>query len=169
MKKTVWDKLRSVAIYSLLAALLYFALRNAPLTEIWAALRRLQGWQLLALLGLNGVIYSFITLRWQLIIRAEKQDVRFLPLLAARVAAFGVSYFTPGPQVGGEPVQVLYLQRNYGLTYVRAVSTVVMDKLLEFLAGFVLLGFGLTAVFQAGIFSTSAGGSLAALGGLVLL
>jgi uncharacterized protein (TIRG00374 family) len=169
MKKPFWGRLRSVVVYSLLAALLYFALRNAPLTEIWAALRRLQGWQLLALLGLNVVIYSFITLRWWLIVRAEKKGVRFLPLLVARVAAFGVSYFTPGPQVGGEPVQVLYLQRNYGLTYVRAASTVVMDKLLEFLAGFVLLGFGLTAVIQAGIFSANASGSLAALSGLVLL
>ncbi len=170
---SLWERgrvrVRSVLIYSLLAALLYFALRNAPLVEIWAMLRRLKGWQLLALLGLNVIIYSFITLRWWLIIRAEKQSVRFLPLLVARVAAFGVSYFTPGPQVGGEPVQVLYLQRNYGLTYVRAASTVVMDKLLEFLAGFVMLGFGLTAVFQAGIFSTSASGSLAALSGLVLL
>jgi hypothetical protein len=139
------------------------------LEETWAMLRRLQGWQILALLGLNVVIYSFITLRWWLIIRAEKKGVRFLPLLAARVSAFGVSYFTPGPQVGGEPIQVLYLQRNYGLTYVRAVSTVVMDKLLEFLAGFVLLGFGLMAVIQAGIFSASGGGSFAALGGLGLL
>jgi hypothetical protein len=169
MKMTVWKKLRLIAVYSLLAALLYFALRNAPLIEIWAMLRRLQGWQILALLGLNVVIYSFITLRWWLIIRAEKKGVRFLPLLAARVSAFGVSYFTPGPQVGGEPIQVLYLQRNYGLTYVRAVSTVVMDKLLEFLAGFVLLGFGLMAVIQAGIFSASGGGSFAALGGLGLL
>jgi glycosyltransferase 2 family protein len=169
MKKFLWGRLRSVAVYSLLAALLYFALRNAPLTEIWAALRRLQGWQLLVLLGLNIVIYSFITLRWWLIVRAEKRDVSFFPLLATRVAVFGVSYFTLGPQVGGEPLQVLYLQRNYGMTYTRATSTVVMDKLLEFLANFFLLGFGLTAILQAGILSASGNGSIASLVGLVLL
>ena len=44
-----------------------------------------------------------------------------------------------------------------------------MDKLLEFLANFVLLGFGLTAIIQAGIFSASGNGSLASLGGLVIL
>jgi len=167
--KAVWVRVRPVLTYSLLAALLYFALRNAPLTEIWVTLQKLQLWQIPVLFGLNIVIYFFITLRWWLIIRAEKKVVRFFPLFAARIAAFGVSYFTPGPQVGGEPVQVLYLQRNYGLTYVRAASTVVVDKLLEFLAGFVLLGFGLTAIFQAGIFPTSGSGSLAALSGLVLL
>jgi hypothetical protein len=169
VKKTFWEKARPIATYSLLAALLYFALRNAPLTEIWGTLRKLHLWQISALFGLNVLIYTLITLRWWLIVRAEKKDVSFLPLLATRVAVFGVSYFTLGPQVGGEPLQVLYLQRNYGMTYTRATSTVVMDKLLEFLANFVLLGFGLTAIIQAGFFSTSGNGSLASLGGLVIL
>ena len=169
MKKTLWQKARPFLTYSLLAALLYFALRNAPLNEIWETLRKLQGWQILILLGLNVIIYVLITLRWWLIVRAEKRDVSFLPLLATRVAVFGVSYFTLGPQVGGEPLQVLYLQRNYGMTYTRATSTVVMDKLLEFLANFLLLGFGLTAIIQAGIFSANGNGSILSLSGLVLL
>jgi uncharacterized protein (TIRG00374 family) len=156
-------------MYSLLAALLYFALRNAPLTEIWEALRKLQVWQISILLGLNVLIYVFISLRWWLIVRAEKKDVSFFPLLATRVAVFGVSYFTLGPQVGGEPLQVLYLQRNYGMTYTRATSTVVMDKLLEFLANFILLGVGLTAILQAGMFAAGGRGSMFSLAGLVSL
>jgi uncharacterized protein (TIRG00374 family) len=160
---------RPIATYSLLAALLYFALRNAPLTEIGETLRKLQLWQIFALLGLNIVIYTFITLRWWLIVRAENKSVSFLPLVAARVAVFGVSYFTLGPQVGGEPLQVLHLQRNYGMTYTRATSTVVMDKLLEFLANFMLLGFGLTAVIQAGFLPASGQSSLASFGGLIFL
>jgi uncharacterized protein (TIRG00374 family) len=169
VKKTLWQKARPFLTYSLLAALLYFALRNAPLTEIWEALRKLQVWQISILLGLNILIYALISLRWWLIVHAEKKDVSFFPLLATRVAVFGVSYFTLGPQVGGEPLQVLYLQRNYGMTYTRATSTVVMDKLLEFLANFILLGFGLTAIIQAGIFSANENGSILSLGGLVLL
>ena len=146
---------RPIAVYSLLAILLYFALRNAPLTDIWGTLRKLHLWQIFALLGLNVIIYILVTLRWWLIVHAEKRDISFLPLLAARVAVFGVSYFTFGPQVGGEPLQVLVLQRNYGMTYTRATSTVVMDKLLEFLANLVLLGVGLTAIVRAGIFSAN--------------
>ena len=169
MKKTFRNRLRPIAVYSLLAALLYFALRNAPLTEIRETLCRLQFWQISILLGLNILIYTFIAFRWWLIVRAEKRDVSFVPLLATRVAVFGVSYFTLGPQVGGEPLQVLYLQRNYGMTYTRATSTVVVDKLLEFLANFVLIGFGLTAIIQAGIFSADGNGSFASLVGLVFL
>jgi glycosyltransferase 2 family protein len=169
VKKTLWQKARPFLTYSLLVALLYFALRNAPLAEIWETLRKLHVWQILLLLGLNILIYVLISLRWWLIVHAEKRDVAFFPLLATRVAVFGVSYFTLGPQVGGEPLQVLYLQRNYGMTYTRATSTVVMDKLLEFLANFFLLGFGLTAIIQAEIFSANGNGSLVSLGGLVLL
>jgi uncharacterized protein (TIRG00374 family) len=163
------NRFTRVLWFLILAGLLYFALRNAPLIQIWNTLRKLQVWQIFALFGLNIVIYILIALRWWLIVHAENKVVYFLPLLATRVAVFGVSYFTLGPQVGGEPLQVLYLQRNYGMTYTRATSTVVMDKLLEFLANFVLLGVGITAIIQAGIFSANEYGSLASLGGLIIL
>lgn len=138
-----------------LASLLYFALRNAPLREIWYTVNQLKLWQLAALVLINVIIYLFITLRWWIILRAEKKTIAFLPLVLVRIAVFGVSYFTLGPQVGGEPLQVLYLQRKYGMTCTRATSTVIMDKLLEFLANFFLLVFGSMAVLQAGILSSN--------------
>jgi uncharacterized protein (TIRG00374 family) len=155
--------LRLVAIYAILAALLYFALRKAPLHEILSALHQLQPWQIVILVLINVMIYMLITLRWWIIIRAERKTIAYLPLVLVRVAVFGVSYFTLGPQVGGEPLQVLYLQRKYGMTYTRATSTVIMDKLLEFLANFFLLVFGVMAVFQAGILSTNGSRSLVSL------
>ncbi len=146
-----WKKtlLRS-GLFLLLGALLYWAFKNAPLADIWNTIRRLQAWQLAVLAVLNAVIYTLITLRWWIIVRAEARSVPFAALLAARLAVFGVSYFTLGPQVGGEPLQVLALQRGQGLTYTRATASVLMDKLLEFLVNFLLLAFGLAAVLRAG-------------------
>jgi uncharacterized protein (TIRG00374 family) len=161
--------LRSIGAYVILALLLYFALREAPLTDIWSSLKQLRAWQLVALLGLNLAIYVLITLRWWLILTAAKREFPFLPLLGVRVSVFGLSYFTLGPQVGGEPLQVLYAQRKYGMSYTRATSTVVMDKLLEFLANFVLLGFGLTGILEAGILSTNGNKPLVGLIGLAIL
>ena len=109
-------------LFLLLGSLLYWALRNAPLSEIAGTIRRLQPWQLVALALLNTLIYLLITLRWWIIVRAEAKSVPFLPLLAARVVVFGVSYFTLGPQVGGEPLQVLALHRRYGLSFARAMD-----------------------------------------------
>jgi hypothetical protein len=149
--------------------LLYLALRNAPLTEIFQTLKQLRIWQVAILLLVNVLIYALITLRWWIIVRAESKSLPYLPLVAVRLAVFGVSYFTLGPQVGGEPLQVLYLQRKYGITYTRATASVLMDKLLEFLANFFLLAVGLTSVLQAGIISTNGGSSLLSLSGLIIL
>ena len=149
----------------LLAGLLAWAFRNAPLAQIWETLRRLQVWQLLVLLLLNGLIYLLVSLRWWIIVRAQARQVPFWPLLGVRIAVFGVSYFTLGPQVGGEPLQVLALQRRHGLTYSRASASVLLDKLLEFLVNFLLLALGLQAVLRAGLLV----GSGPQLAGAVLL
>lgn len=154
---------RTFAIYPVLIPLLYFALRNAPLADIWTAVQRLTLWQIAILIVINVSIYLLITLRWWIIVRAGNKTISYFPLVLIRVAVFGISYFTLGPQVGGEPLQVLYLQRKYGMTYTRATSTVIMDKLLEFLANFFLLVIGLTAIVQAGILSTNASGPLVSL------
>ena len=155
--------IRSFVLYPILIALLYFALRNAPLAEIWNAVSRLTFQQIAILVIINIAIYMLITLRWWIIVRAGDRSISYLPLVFVRVAVFGISYFTLGPQVGGEPLQVLYLQRNYGMTFTRATSTVIMDKLLEFLANFFLLVIGLTAILQAGILSTNGSNPLVSL------
>ena len=161
--------LRYAAIYAVLAVLLYFALRNAPLDEIWMTLRQLRTWQIGVLLGLNLFIYALITLRWWIIVRAENKLVRYFPLFLVRVAVFGVSYFTLGPHVGGEPLQVFHLQRKYKFTYMHATASVILDKLLELLANFFLLSLGLTAIVQAGILTGNGNSSWLSLIGLVLL
>jgi uncharacterized protein (TIRG00374 family) len=161
--------LRLLVVYSVLAILLYFALRNVPLDEIWSTLRRLQFWQIATLFGLNLFIYGLITLRWWIIVRAENKHISYLPLIGVRIAVFGISYFTVGPHVGGEPLQVFYLQRKYKMTFTHATASVIMDKLLELLANFLLLAVGLTAILQAGILFTNEGGSWLSLIGLLLL
>jgi len=137
-------------VFLALGGLLAWALRNAPLADIKSVLLRLQPWQILTLAALNALLYILVTLRWWIIVRAEACSVPYLPLLAVRIAVFGVSYFTLGPQVGGEPLQVFALQRRYGISFSRATASVLMDKLLEFLVNFLLLALGLVAVFRAG-------------------
>jgi uncharacterized protein (TIRG00374 family) len=168
-RRSFFHILRVVTVYSVLAVLLFFALRNAPLGELWKTLLQLRPWQIAILFGLNLFIYALITLRWWLIVRAENKLVAYFPLLLIRVAVFGVSYFSFGPHVGGEPLQVFYLKRKYKFTFTHATASVIMDKLLELLANFFLLAVGLTAIFQAGILSASGRTSWLSLSGLVIL
>lgn len=136
-----------------LAALLYFALRNAPLIEIWNTLKTLKASQIALILLINAIVIGLMTARWWIIVRAENSSVPFLPLVGYRLSVFGLSYFTPGPQVGGEPLQVIYLQKNHGLSFARATSAVIMDKLLEFLVNFILIGIGAWAIVRVGLVS----------------
>ena len=145
--------LRVFAIYSILLILLYFALRNAPFAEIWNALKNLQLWQICLILLLNTFVIVCMTARWWIIVRAENPSMPFLPMIRYRLSVFGLSYFTFGPQVGGEPLQVIYLQRNHGITLARATSAVIMDKLIEFLVNFVLIGIGTWAIVRLGLIS----------------
>lgn len=138
-------------VIGVLAFLLWWAFRKAPLVEIWASIQQMQWWEILIILALNAFFYAITTLRWWIIIRAEDKKIPYLPLLGVRISVFGVSYFTLGPQIGGEPLQVFALQRRYGLTYTHATATVLMDKLLEFMADFYLLAVGLTAILHVGV------------------
>ena len=146
--------LRTVVLL-ILALLLWWAFHKAPLAEIWAAIRQLHWWQVAIILALNGLFYVVATLRWWTIIRADYKQVPYFPLLGVRVSVFGVCYFTLGPQIGGEPLQVLALQKRYGLTYTHATATVLMDKLLEFLVDFFMLAIGLTAILRVGVLAES--------------
>ena len=158
--------IRTIVIYSILALLLWWALRTVPFIDIWDALRQLKLWQLGVLLGLNILVLVAMTARWWVILDAENPGIPFLQLVRYRLAVFGLSYFTPGPQVGGEPLQVIYLQRDHGVSLARATAAVIMDKLLEFLANFILLGIGLTAAIRVGLITR---GSTQALGSLIPL
>ncbi len=153
----------------LLGGLLYLALHKAPLHEIWEALAVLRASQVAVLLGVDACIYALISARWWFIVHAERPSTRYLPMIGVRLAVFAVSYFTFGPQVGGEPLQILYLRRNYSLSYTRAAASVVMDKLLELLANFLLISFGLLAALQSGILAWGSGISRLAVLFLLLL
>lgn len=161
--RVLLPRLFRIGLLLVLAGLLYYALRNAPVEEIGRVLAGLQVWQLILLLGLDAVIYMLVSARWWFVVRAERPSARFFPMFAVRISVFGVSYFTLGPQVGGEPLQVFYLRRNYGMSITRATASVVMDKLFELLGNFLLLAFGLVAVLQSGILGVLTGPSWVAL------
>ena len=161
--------LRAGAVYAVLGALLWWALRGVPLADIWAGLRALRPWQIALLLALNAAVVALMAARWWIIVRAESRRTPFLPLVGYRLAAFGLSYFTPGPQVGGEPLQVITLRRDYGLTFARATATVILDKLLEFLVNFVLLAIGAWALTRVGLVRGDGSGSIPGLVALGLL
>jgi glycosyltransferase 2 family protein len=131
--------------------LLVMALRNAPLEQIAAVLSRLGAWQIAVLVLVNGVIILLLNARWWLLLRSFGQPVPLMSLVAYRLAGSAVSYFTPGPQFGGEPLQVHLLHRRQSVPLTTAVSVVFFDRLVDLLANFTFLMIGCAVIILSNL------------------
>ncbi len=134
----------------------WFAVRSLPLEAAWKAITGLQAWQVAVLAAANLAVLALFAGRWGFILGSFGSKAPFTALLGYRLAGFGLSYFTPGPQVGGEPLQVLLLHRRQGVPAATAVASVFFEKLLEMLSNFTFLVIGLLVVASSGL----AGGNI---------
>lgn len=137
--------------------LLGIALRSVPFRELLETLSRLTWIQLLILFLVNSMIVLFFAGRWWIILRALGHSVRYLSLSAYRLSAFGVSYFTPGTQFGGEPLQVLLVHRRDRVSPSAGGASVALDKAIELLGNFTFLSFGAVLIARFGLFSDRSG------------
>lgn len=128
--------------------LLWWALRDIAWMAVWRVLRNLDAGQIALVLALNAITLACFTAPWWLILRAQGHRIAPLRLLRYRVAAFGVSYLTPGPQVGGEPVQIFAVQRRHDVPTPIATSAAVLEKILEWWVNIVVLACGVIASTQ---------------------
>lgn len=137
----VWPRLLRPrhGLWLAVAALLGWVLYIVAPGEVWAVLGKLGLWQILTLAVANGVVLLSMSGRWWLILRTQGYAVPYLPLVGYRLAGFGVSYFTPGPQFGGEPLQVYLIRRHHNVPGSTAIAAVTLDKLLELLVNFSFL------------------------------
>ncbi len=126
--------------------LLWLALRQTNLAAIWSAISGLRLWQVAVLVAANLLILVLYAMRWRLSVSALGHNVGLGSLLAYRLAGFGVSYFTPGPQVGGEPLQAYLLSRRKGLDAGPAAASVYFDRVVDMLANFTVLAAGMAAL-----------------------
>ncbi|MAU00425.1 MAG: hypothetical protein CL608_25055 [Anaerolineaceae bacterium] len=141
--------------------LLWLVVRRVPLDAVVQVVARLQSWQLVILVILNGLVLLALNGRWWLLLRGLGYELPFWLLLGHRLAAFGVSYFTPGPHFGGEPVQVLLVERQHGVPRSAAVAAVSLDKTVELLLNFGFLALGVMLVLQTGLFGAALAGGTA--------
>jgi uncharacterized protein (TIRG00374 family) len=123
--------------------LLWWAFRQVPFELVLATLRQLNAVQMVIWLLVNIGLVILITGRWRLILRTLGHRPPYLALIRYRLASFAISYFTPGPHFGGEPIQVLALQQRHGIPGTTGTASVGLDKLLELIANFSFLVFGI--------------------------
>lgn len=145
-------RLRRSAPHILLAGLalglLWLTLRSVDLQEVWAQLRGLTLTQISMLAVANLLVLLTFSARWWLLLYAQGHRVPYAKLMSYRLAAFGVSYFTPGPHFGGEPLQVYLVSARHAVPMAASLAAVLLDKTLEMLANFSFLLFGILLILR---------------------
>ncbi len=151
------------------AALFLWVLRTVSLAEVWQVLRQLRLWEIGVLLVANAAVLLAITGRWWLLLGGLGYRVPLLRLLEYRLAVFGLSYFTPGPHVGGEPLQVMLVERGHGVPRSHALAAVTLDKTIEFIINFAVLLLGIGLILRWQLLDQSVGRQAFAVGVVLVL
>lgn len=86
--------------------------------------------------GVSVLILVSHTVRWRFIMRSKGIDIPFWRALSYRYAGFAVSFVTPGPKIGGEPVRASLVTRHRTRTgkrvkFSQAFSTIIIDRATE--------------------------------------
>jgi len=118
------------------------------LTEIQHILQQLTLGRVALLTAANLIVLVTLTSRWWLFLYGLGFLVPFSALLRYRIAAFAVSYFTPGPHFGGEPLQVYLLNQRHGVPAATAIAAVTLDKVMEMTVNFAVLAGGALLILQ---------------------
>ena len=135
-------------LFALGMVVLVYVLRRADLAEIRLVLAAISPADALLLLLVNLVVLVIFSGRWWLFLHAQGYRIPYHKLVGYRLAAFGVSYFTPGPHFGGEPLQVYLVTQRHGVPASASIAAVTLDKIFELIVNFTFLAAGLLFVIR---------------------
>lgn len=135
------------------AVLLIIVVQDVAWRETGMAIMKLRGWQVFVLIVANGLVLGTLYSRWAVIMQAQGYPISFYEIAKISLAGFAVSYLTPGPQFGGEPVQVYLLYRDHQVPLTAATAGVALDKTLTLLTSFAFLFLGILFVIQGQLFN----------------
>lgn len=110
-----------------------------PLDAALESVNRLSLLQWHLWVSLNLLIIALLVGRWRVLTGAMGLATGFWQLLRIRQAGQLISFVTPGPQFGGEPLQVLWLWKRYELSGSAAFLAVGLDRFYELWINFAVL------------------------------
>ena len=154
LARVSWARL---LLWLALPVALAVAFRGVRLEEVGRTLSRLGPGPIVVLALVNlGVVAAFAA-RWWVLLAADGHRISYGLLTMYRLAAFAISYFTPGTQFGGEPLQVYFLQKRHGVPLATATASIVLDRVLELMANFAFLALGMAVVIRLRIYPEGTG------------
>lgn len=134
-----WLKTIPALLWLSAAILVGWILQQLPLSTIAQTIASLTPLQWLAWITVNLAIILLAVQRWRVLIRLLKWPVGFGELLMMRQAGQAINFITPGPQFGGEPLQIYWLYWRSKLPIHSALLAVGLDRFYELWINFGVL------------------------------
>ncbi|MEQ8409400.1 MAG: lysylphosphatidylglycerol synthase transmembrane domain-containing protein [Gammaproteobacteria bacterium] len=125
--------------WPLAAGLALWIVSRLPADALMQAITQLRSAQWLIWIAINVAVIVLLAGRWQLLSNAMGLSVKLGQLLRIRQAGQLISFVTPGPQFGGEPLQVYWLWKRYGVPGHSALLSVGLDRFYELWINFAIL------------------------------
>lgn len=167
-KGAAWRGVWQWGLAAAALGLLWLTLRSVPLAAVSAQLAQLRPVEVAILILANLLVLATFSARWWLLLYAQGYRLPYVMLMGYRLAAFAVSYFTPGPHFGGEPLQVYLVARRHAVPTPAALAAVVLDKLIEMTFNFTFIVLGALFVLETQM-DVSGAAQGAVIGGFTLL
>lgn len=123
-------------------------LSQLPVSAIKISIATLHWWEYVAWVLLNSLMIYFGVMRWSVLIKMLNASVNFFRLICIRQAGQAISFITPGPQFGGEPLQIFWLNRC-GVPLQKALLSLGMDRFFEVWINFSILLCGLAVILMS--------------------
>jgi uncharacterized protein (TIRG00374 family) len=86
-------------------------------------------------------IQCMLTSRWLIVLKYQGIKLGFFKATMYRLAGYSISYLTPGPRVGGEPVTAGLMTKD-GVDFKNALSGIGIDKVIETACSGIFFVFG---------------------------
>lgn len=126
--------------------LVWYALHNMHWDPVWRLMSTISLTGIVAITIINLLLLPLMAARWWLLLRTLAAPISLFTACGYRMAAGTVSYLTPGPLFGGEPLAIYLLCQRQNISLSTATASVAIDKLLELLASFIVLLLCLSAL-----------------------
>lgn len=147
----IFKKLIKPVLWLAVLGLAAWALAQLPFKAIAQSVAALSWQQWLLWSGVNALLLALATQRWWLLLAMLQVKVGFIRLLLIRQAGQAVNFITPGPQVGGEPLQVFWLCRQQAVPMHKAILSLGLDRFYEVAVNFSLLLLGVALLIIVGL------------------
>jgi uncharacterized protein (TIRG00374 family) len=124
-------------------ALTLWLIRDLTFNAIFQTVAALNLSQWIYWVLINIVIILIFVWRWLVLTKGLSLKLNFIDLLLLRQAGQSISFITPGPQFGGEPLQIFLLWKKYCISPANSVLAVTADRAFELWTNFSVLLLGI--------------------------